>query len=256
MMNVRMRCLPATLFLGQTNSLFNFKTPTQRKMNNISFSQFSVIILFILLPWHQVTAAVVHLDFEGLNDFESVNEFYDGGLGGGGIFGGGVSGPGPDLGVTFSPLAIALRDSDAGGTGNIGNEPSGENVLVCFSCDNYYLNVSDGFTDGLAFFYASHLFTGTVSVFSGLNGTGDLLTTVSLVALGAGPGDPTGDFSIWAPVGVTFSGVARSIEFGGEPDEYVVDNITLGSSVPVPEPSLGFFLGLAVCGYSISRRRL
>ena len=68
-------------------------------------------------------AAPFVLTFEGLGDLEPVGDFYNGGLGGNG------SGPGPNFGVTFSSNSLAIIDADAGGTGNIGGEPTPDTVL-------------------------------------------------------------------------------------------------------------------------------
>jgi hypothetical protein len=62
--------------------------------------------------------STVTLTFEGLGNFEPVSQFYNGGTGGNG------SGPGTNYGISFSPNSLALIDSDAGGTGNFGGEPS------------------------------------------------------------------------------------------------------------------------------------
>ena len=59
------------------------------------------------------------------------------------------------------------------------------------------------------------------------------------------------------PFGVTFSGVAESVNFGGTADFVVYDDITLGSSTPitgVPESStwammLAGFAGVGLLGY-------
>ncbi len=90
------------------------------------------------------------------------------------------------------------------------------------------------FTTGFSFFYSSSQ-AGTVTVFDGLNGTGNVLATIPVVnqfnSCGL-PGDPTGTFACWTPVGVTFSGTAFSVNFGGVANQTGFDEITLGSSTP------------------------
>lgn len=65
----------------------------------------------ISVAFSNAQAAV--LTFEGLGNFESVNQFYNGGTGGNG------SGPGTDLGVSFSSNSLAIIDSDAPSGGGI-----------------------------------------------------------------------------------------------------------------------------------------
>jgi hypothetical protein len=45
-------------------------------------------------------------------------------------------------------------------------------------------------------------------------------------------GDPTGDFSPFFPIGVSFAGTAKSVDFAESVDEVGFDNITLGSEIP------------------------
>jgi hypothetical protein len=47
------------------------------------------------------------------------------------------------------------------------------------------------------------------------------------------------NFCPFEPIGVSFSGTAESVDFGGTVNQIVFDNITIGASVPVsdtPEP--------------------
>ena len=77
------------------------------------------------------------------------------------------------------------------------------------------MNVAAGFTTGFSFNYVSYSAAGSVSVFSGLNGTGTLLASISLSPnAGNCPGYSAG-FCPFSPVGVAFAGTAMSIEFGG-----------------------------------------
>ena len=166
------------------------------------------------------------LTFEGLRDFETVNQYYNGGTGGNG------SGPGTNYGVSFSANALALIDSDAGGSGNFGGEPSPDTILFFTSGEAATLTVPAGFTTGFSFYYASGV-VGTVRVYDGPNATGNVLATLSLPATPMNGGDPTGTFGPFMPIGVSFNGTARSVDFGGAPDQIGFDNITLGASSPV-----------------------
>jgi PEP-CTERM motif len=200
-----------------------------------------LVPVLALLVTISTSARALTLDFSGLAPVGSFGEqvlgYYDGGVGSEG------SGPGPDLGIVFGPLAIAVRDSDAGGQADIANEPSPDVVLGTLG--SAAMKVAAGFTGALEFAYSS-IATGTVSIYDGLDGTGNLLASESLVVTGVGPGDPNGgDFGIWLPVQMSFAGIARSVVFDVASTSTVFDDVTLE---PVPEPSalLSVAIGLAV----------
>ena len=164
----------------------------------------------------------VTLTFEGLGNVEAIGDYYAGGLGGDG------SGPGPNHGITFGASALSIIDSDDGGTGNFGNEPSPSTVLFWLSGSGVTMNVADGFTDGLSVWYASPFESGVIRVYDGLNATGNLLEEVFLPITTTDGGDPNGAYSPFFRVGVTFPGIARSVDFGGTENRIGFDDITLG----------------------------
>jgi hypothetical protein len=175
----------------------------------------------------EATLATVALTFEGLQDTEALANFYNGGLGGSG------SGPGPNFGITFSANSLALIDSDAGGSGNFGGEPSPSTILFFNAGSAATMNVPAGFQTGFSFFYAAPFFTGTITVYDGLNATGNVLATLPLgLTPNNGAPDPTGQYSPLVPVGVSFPGTAMSVDFGGTAAFIGFDNITLGSATP------------------------
>ena len=191
------------------------------------------------------------LDFEGLEHREVVEAYYDGGLGSLG------SGPGPDFGIVFADNALVGSEFEP--EANWANTPSGTNVLLFLTGDGAIMNVPAGFDTGFSFWYSSSVFTGSVSVYGGIDATGTLLATLDLDALGScGLPDP---YCNWAPIGVSFAGTAMSVDFGGTANQIGFDNITLRSDVPggsvVPEPSSVALLatGLAGLGVTAWRRR-
>lgn len=229
-------------------------------------------------------AATVVLDFEGLGVqqdasrfgvpatgvLEQVSDFYNGGAGGNG------SSTGQDFSVSFSDNALAIVDADAVGlpqsSGNFGGEPSPSTVLFFLQGTAATINYAAGFTTGFSFYYSSFNFTGSIDVYSGLNSTGTLLASLSLPTTPFnGAPDPTGDFSPFVPLGVSFAGVAKSIDFGGTINQIGFDNITFGSATPgltpttpvtptnpaaVPIPAPMAMLGFAVVGLiGVGRRR-
>lgn len=164
------------------------------------------------------------LDFEGIGNEDSVLEFYNGGTSGQGY-------SGTNYGISFTSSALGLIDSDIGGSGNIGNEPSPSTALF-FLGEEPILNFEAGFDTGFSFYYSSTNYEGMVSVYDGLNGTGNLLNSAVLPALGVGPGDPNGAYSNWEIVSLPITSTGYSIVFSGVANFIVFDNITFGSTVP------------------------
>lgn len=192
------------------------------------------------------------LDFEGLgrtvgsNDnllddslLERVADFYRGGLGGNG------SGPGIDFGVEFSDNALAIVDEDVEQIpglpefgGNFGGEPTPDTALFFLEGDAATVTRREGFANGFSFYYAAINQPGFIRVYSGPEGTGEVLASLDLPLTETnGAPDPQGLFSPFVPIGVTFDGVAQSIDFGGTIDEIGFDNITFGSATPLADNS-------------------
>ncbi len=186
----------------------------------------SLLVLFIIsffVSWSFADNIV--LTFEGLKDGEQVENFYNGGTGSEG------SSSGKNYGITFSAPTIASIDSDAGtgGHGNFANEPS-PNTTICFLNDTkIIMNVKNGFTGGFSFWYSSIDQSGSVEVWTGLNGTGKLIASMNLEPLGSDPngGDPTGEYNRWKKVSVSFNGEAHSVVFKGVANHIGFDNIAL-----------------------------
>lgn len=185
----------------------------------------------------QARANNIVLTFEGLQDDEAVLNYYDGGFGGDG------SGPGPNYGVTFGSDSLALISSVDGGSGNFTNSPApGETVLFFLSGPGDIMDVSAGFTTGFSFYYADAAdLTGSVGVYSDLDGAGSLLATLNLSST-------PNPYNVWVPIGVTFAGTAESVIFSGSANYIGFDNVTLGSATPgVPEASNTLLLLSVAC---------
>jgi hypothetical protein len=182
--------------------------------------------LALLAPIVLRAGTTVTLTFEGLQDGEEVLNYYNGGFGSDG------SGPGPNYGVIFGSAALASIAEADGGTGDFALNPSGITTVYFLNGGGLIMNVPGGFTGGFSFYYASGASTGSVTVYDGPNGTGNVLATVPLPATGGNCDGSQYFYSCWQTSGITFTGTAQSVNFAGSDDGIGFDNITLGSNTP------------------------
>jgi hypothetical protein len=199
-------------------------------------------------------ASSVTLTFTGLKNLEPIDTYYDGGAGGSGTTGG------PNYGISFTSDSLALISEQNGGTGNFSNVPPPASTTIAFFTTGVgdTMDVAAGFTTGFSFYYAAANVPGSVSVYSGLDGTGTLLDTLTLARNGSGCDSSGLGFDCWTETGVAFSGTAKSVVFGGSADQIGFADVTLGaSSVPsaTPEPSSLVLLGSGVLGLAGAIRR-
>jgi hypothetical protein len=167
------------------------------------------------------------LTFEGLQNEEAIDTFYDGGAGGFGSTGG------PNYGISFGTDALAVIADQDGGNGNFANNPSGDTVAFFLSGAGDVMNDAGGFTTGFSFYYSAINEPGEVDVYSGLNDTGTLLASLDLAVTPEITPAPDGGaeyFDNWQAAGVNFSGVAESVDFTGTANQIGFDNITINSA--------------------------
>ena len=108
--------------------------------------------------------------------------------------------------------------------------------------------------------YSAPFFGGSIQVYSGLDGTGTLLASLTLPTTPSACSSAYGaGYCPFYPIGVTFSGTAQSINFGGTANYIVFDDVTFGSATPgnTPEPSSLILLGSGALGLAgVVRRKL
>ena len=227
--------------------------------------------LFSVLAIAAVTATVapgasaaIVLNFAGLNGQaqEGPASYYNGGSGSLG------SGPGPNYGIVFGSDAIVCNGAP-GGSCNTAMIPggTGANALIFLSGGGDMMDVAGGFTTGFSFYYSTPFYPGFVNVYSGLDGSGTLLATLSLpnTATGYNTSGCYGEaYCPYSAAGVTFSGTAESVNFSGTANQIAFADVTLGSSTAgggggtsVPEPATWalFGAGLLALGLGLAVRR-
>lgn len=231
-------------------------------MKNVSVSAIAAAVMSICAVG-SASAGVVSLNFEGINSTytsstgqANILEFYNGGTSSDGT-------TGTNYGISFgdNALAICLNSTTVfcSNTSRGGLAPgSDKGGLFFLSGTQTFMNVAAGFDTGFSFNYVSYSYSGSVNVYDGANGTGNVLATLNLSPnAGSCPGYSAG-FCPFSPSGVSFAGTAYSIGFAGVANQIVFDDVTFGSSVPgVPEPETYALMlgGLGIVGYMARRRK-
>ncbi|MBL0314043.1 MAG: PKD domain-containing protein [Holophagaceae bacterium] len=165
------------------------------------------------VPMCKDAGGQILIDFEGCGDRVDVGTAYSG------------------CGVSFTPGALSIISGRDGGSGNFTNEPSHKTILFFLNGQAARMNVPTGFVGGFSFYYCSPDYNGYIDVYSGPDGTGIKLAHLVL-PLTPRVGDADYYYDNWQRIGVQFSGIARSVDFGGTANKIGFDNITLGSSSP------------------------
>ena len=188
----------------------------------------NVISSLTLLSVSALSASAdVSLDFNSLQVGEQVLGYYNGGFGSLG------TGPGPMFGITFTsdfatvPQGVfgpPLRAEEL--TGNSGT-----------------LDITPAFAGFFSFYYTNSDGSGSVSLYSGHDGGGTLLDTI-----------PLASEATFTPAGKFEALPFQSAIFTGTAGDLIVDNITFGGGLVVPEPSSISLLLVALLVIWLGRR--
>jgi hypothetical protein len=229
----------------------------------------SVAAVAILATAMSAQAGVIALTFAGVSsqpypfsDNPEVLNFYDGGTSSDGTTGTnyGISFPSSAQVICLNTLADATCSNTS--KGGLGPAGSMQTAMFFLNASTTFLDDPAGFTTGFAFDYVAVNDGGSIEVWSGLDGGGTLLASLTLPTTPIGPcAGYGGTFCPFVDEGLTFAGTAMSIEFDGVANQIVYDDITFGSAIVggggAPEPGTVFSVvgGLAAIGWLQFRRR-
>ena len=226
-----------------------------------------------LLATFPALADVIVLNFENIAPYPNssstnpvaIENYYNGGTSS-------IGTSGTNYGVYFNSNALVVCLNTAGvvcsdtSRGGLGDPNSQEGGLLTYAGDQIVVNDPAGFTNGFSFFYTTAVTSGqSANIYSGLDGTGTMLGTISLGSTpwdGCGPPyNQTSVYCPFVPIGVSFTGTAESVVINEYDNTIVFDDLTLGSATPDPAPtpepsSLAMLLAAVIAGSACLRKKL
>jgi hypothetical protein len=213
-------------------------------------------------------ASAITINFEGIAPYNSgetgiqILDYYNGGTASNGA-------SGTNFGVSFTSgaelLCLNTANADCSNTSKGGLGVAGSQLgAMFFEATSPYMNVAAGFDTGFSFAYTNpYSAATTVTIFDGLNGTGNILATLEL------PNTPVSGCDVdiahganycpFANASLAFSGTAKSVLFGGQANRQTFDDFTFGSTTvggAVPEPATWAMMigGIGFAGGMMRRR--
>lgn len=163
------------------------------------------------------------VNFGRLKNLEFINQFYDGGTGSLG------SGPGPNYGLQFTSNAQAIISAAKGGSGNFIGNPGGLPVMFFQTGNTATITATNGVQTAIWFYYSA-LQTGSATIYSGPNGTGTILGSLTLPPNDSGCN--TYKLCVWTAVGLPLSAPAGSITFADPADYLAIGTMHIGTALP------------------------
>lgn len=141
-----------------------------------------------------------------------------------------------ESGVNFSTNALGIISVQQGGSGNfidpLTNPGQLAQAITYDQGQAIIIDVIDGFDDKFSFRYASPFVNHQVTIYDGVNGTGNILATAQL------PRTPDSNLTPGAYIlennpasNLFFEGIAKSVVLGSQPNKLLINNITFGESV-------------------------
>lgn len=209
----------------------------------VNFKSISILTaaMFTAAP---AFSAPVTVDFEGTHNFGFIDGYYNGGTDD-------ALNSGPNLGITFG--------DDFQPTANqpefdpyFSNLPGPGTTAVSVLGGDALMSSNAGFTGQVTFKY-SMIESSIINVFDGIDGTGNLLGSVTLAA-NANTCSAGLPYCVWELGTLNFSGVAHSIQFADAANVAYFDDITI-SQVPLPAAGWLLFSALGGLGTMVRRKR-
>jgi hypothetical protein len=152
--------------------------------------------------------------------------------------------------ICLDSLSVSCSRVSKGGHGPADSQ---ESALDFNSIIPAFIDVAGGFTIDLSLNYVTTLLSVMLAIWSGVDGTGDLLATLNLPANAVGCPD-YGDAELcpFTSAQVSFSGVARSVQFSGIAADF--DDITF-TAAPEASTWAMMLVGFASLAYAAMRRK-